>query len=235
MATPLTAEKFLAALKAEGVKVAERKGWKTHNREGHGAWGPVHGVMLHHTGRYNSEEEMIDLCWTGYSGLPGPLCQGVIDRAGTVHLVGYGRCNHAGSGDGDVLDAVIDEKNPPVDDEADTDGNARFYGFESINRGDGEDWPKAQVEAMVRVSAAVLRAHGWNQDGQGGISVIGHKEWQPGKPDPAGVDMTDVRQRVGDRLRHGAGWSPLDSVKKTVEQRLAALEKRVGALEKGVS
>jgi hypothetical protein len=236
MATPLSASKFLAALRAEGLKVVQVGNWTSHNRNHIGAWGPVHGVMQHHTGPYTTEAAMVELCRTGYTGLPGPLCHGVIDRSGTVHLVGYGRANHAGSGDDDVLAAVIrEDAKLPADNEANTDGNARFYGFEAINKGDGKQaWPDGQVEAMVRASAALCRAHGWHAE-----SVIAHKEWQPGKPDPAGVDMSKFRARVAERLKHPASWSPSTATPPapkpqppTVEERLTALEKRVTALEK---
>lgn len=240
MATPLSTKALLAALKAEGVRYVERRGWSIHNRNSVGQWGPVHGVMMHHTGPYSTEPQMIDLCWNGYSGLPGPLCHGVIDRSGVVHLVGHGRANHAGKGDDDVLRAVIAETKLPVDNEANTDGNARFYGFEAINRGDGkQDWPAAQVEAMVRVSAALLRAHGWTAP-----SVIAHKEWQPGKPDPRGIDMDDFRAKVAERLKHTASWSPskpapkpdpepTKPAPKTLEQRVTALEQAVKKLQGG--
>ncbi|MBC2903535.1 N-acetylmuramoyl-L-alanine amidase [Streptomyces cupreus] len=233
MATPLSAATFLAKLRAEGVKVVEVGNWRTHNRNSKGPWGPVNGIMQHHTGPYSTEKGMVELCRTGYSGLPGPLCHGVIDRSGVVHLVGYGRANHAGLGDDDVLDAVVrEDANLPVDNEANTDGNRHFYGFEAINTGGGQDWPAAQVEAMVRVSAALCRAHGWHAE-----SVIGHKEWQPGKPDPAGVDMEKLRDRIAERLKHPASWSPTAPKPPapkppTVEERLTALEKRVTALEK---
>ncbi len=162
----------------------------------HGNWGPVNGVMIHHTGPYSSEKDMVELCRTGYQDLPGPLCHGVIDRSGTVHMVGYGRCNHAGMGDTDVLLAVIAEKKTlPRDNEADTDGNRHFYGFECINTGH-QTWPSAQLDAMARAAAAVCRAHGWTER-----SVIGHKEWQPGKPDPGGIDMDDFRARVARHLK----------------------------------
>lgn len=200
MATPLTADRFVAALKAEGVRVVERSGWKTRNRNHKGPWGGVNGVMVHHTGPYSTEKGMVDLCWSGYSGLPGPLCHGVVDRAGVVHLVGYGRANHAGNGDDDVLAAVVAETKLPVDNEANTDGNRHFYGFECINTGGGQSWPDAQVEGMVRIAAAICRAHGWSA-----ASVIGHKEWQPGKPDPAGIDMNAFRARVDARLKAPAG------------------------------
>jgi hypothetical protein len=204
MATPLTASAFLSALRGEAVDVVEVGSWRTHNRAGHGAWGPMHGVMIHHTVTSGTDHS-VALCRDGYSSLPGPLCHGVIDKAGRVHLVGYGRANHAGLGDDDVLRAVIAERALPADNEANTDGNSRFYGFECINLGDNFDpWPEAQVEAIARAAAGICRAHGW-----GAESVIGHSEWQPGKIDPRGpigkkggpaLTMAKIRARVAELL-----------------------------------
>ncbi|MFF4802356.1 peptidoglycan-binding protein [Streptomyces sp. NPDC001351] len=202
MATPLSADRFLSVLKHAGLGVVEHGAWRTHNRNRYGNWGPVNGVMIHHTGPYSSEADMVEQCRVGYHDLPGPLCHGVIDRSGTIHLVGYGRTNHAGMGDTDVLLAVSAEKKSlPRDNEADTDGNRHFYGFECINTGH-QTWPAAQLDAMARAAAAVCRAHGWNEH-----SVIGHKEWQPGKPDPGGIDMDDFRARVARHLE-GDGTTP---------------------------
>ncbi|NEE16841.1 N-acetylmuramoyl-L-alanine amidase [Streptomyces sp. SID7499] len=185
--------------RAEGVTVHEVRSWRTHNRNSKGPWGPVNGVMIHHTVTSGTAAS-VDLCYDGHANLPGPLCHGVIDKKGHVHLVGNGRANHAGLGDGDVLRAVINESKPPADNEADTDGNRHFYGFECINLGNGRDpWPEAQKEAIERVSAAICRHHGWSER-----SVIGHKEWQPGKVDPRGFTMDGMRKRIRDRLK-GAG------------------------------
>ncbi|ONK11525.1 N-acetylmuramoyl-L-alanine amidase [Streptomyces sp. MP131-18] len=208
MASPLSAAKLVSALKGEGVRIEEHRSWRTHNRNHVGSWGPVHGVMIHHTVTTGTDSS-VDLCYDGHSTLPGPLCHGVIAKDGVVHLVGHGRANHAGSGDGDVLDAVIAERTLPPDNQANTDGNRYFYGFECINLGDNKDpWPPAQVDAIVRASAAICRAHGWGK--QGTTSVIGHLEWQPGKIDPRGpgISMSDVRKRVAERLRHPADWDP---------------------------
>jgi hypothetical protein len=195
MATPMTAAQFAAALRAEGVRVVEVGDWQNHNRNHMGPWGPVHGVMIHHTVTSGSAET-VGICRTGYSSLPGPLCQGVITKDGTVHLIGYGRANHAGSGDPDVLAAVINEQALPADDEATTDGNRHFYGFECENLGDGEDpWPAVQLEAIERAAAAICRHHGWSER-----SVLGHMEWQPGKVDPRGFTMASMRGRVAARL-----------------------------------
>lgn len=202
VAQPLSADQFLAILKKSGVRVVEHGSWRTHNRNHKGAWGPIHGVMIHHTGPYSTEVSMVELCRSGYTSLPGPLCHGVIDRSGTVHLVGYGRANHAGAGDGDVLKAVIAEKDLPLDKEADADGNPHFYGFECINTGGGQEWPEAQLDSMHKISAALCRAHSWSAR-----SVIAHKEWQPGKPDPAGIAMDGFRTAVA-RLLDGKPTSP---------------------------
>ncbi|GGO80398.1 N-acetylmuramoyl-L-alanine amidase [Wenjunlia tyrosinilytica] len=196
MSDPMSASRFLRALKAEGLHVVEVGEWRTHNRNHVGPWGPVNGVMIHHTVTQGSQAT-VRICRDGYSGLPGPLCHGVITKDGTVHLVGYGRANHAGRGDDDVLRAVIAERFPlPPDNEANTDGNARFYGFECENLGDGKDpWPQVQLEAVEKAAAAVCRVHGWTEK-----SVIGHLEWQPGKVDPRGFTMAGMRARIADRL-----------------------------------
>ncbi|MFI9235759.1 N-acetylmuramoyl-L-alanine amidase [Streptomyces sp. NPDC053079] len=202
MATPLTADGFLVALHAEGVRVAEYGSWRTHTRTSSGRpWGPVHGVVIHHTVSSGTSSS-VELCAEGYAGLPGPLCHGVIAKDGIVHLVGSGRTNHAGGGDPVVLQHVIDEDysdRPPAPTKGNADGvdgNARFYGFECINLGDGKDpWPAAQLDAIERVSAALCRAHGWSAK-----SVIGHLEWSDDKSDPRGFTMPDMRARVARRL-----------------------------------
>jgi hypothetical protein len=117
-------------------------------------------------------------------------------------MVGWGRANHAGLGDGGVLRSVMRERGLTPPRFTTVDGNARFYGFECVNLGDGKDpWPEPQIEAMVRVSTALVRAHGWGA--QGVTSVIGHKEWQLGKIDPKGPGfpgMDEIRQRVAERI-----------------------------------
>ncbi|MBI0293280.1 N-acetylmuramoyl-L-alanine amidase [Streptomyces sp. PRKS01-29] len=197
MATPLSATAFLAALRAEGVRVQEHGNWRTHNRNHKGPWGPVNGVMIHHTVTKGTSDT-VAIVRDGYSALPGPLCHGMIAKDGVVHLVGYGRANHAGLGDPDVLSAVIAERRPPTDNEATVDGNRHFYGFECENLGDGKDpWPEAQIEAIVRVAAAICRKHGW-----GARSALRHLDWQPGKVDPRGpgMDWDAVVSAVAKRL-----------------------------------
>lgn len=216
MATPVSADRFLAALRAEGVKVVEVAGWKTRNRNHVGKWGPLYGNMLHHTVTPKTMSA-VAMCRDGVQNLPGPLCHGVIRRDGTVHLVGYGRANHAGGGDPNVLQAVKDERyttRPPEPHQHQgsagaVDGNPHFMGWECENQGDGSDpWPAAQIDAMVRVSAAVARLYaGWTEK-----STIGHKEWSDWKSDPRGpgdvVAMPRLRAKIAERLAHAPSWVP---------------------------
>lgn len=95
-----------------------------------------------------------------------------------------------------MLRAVIDERPLPPDNEQNTDGNARFYGFECENLGNGIDpWPEAQLEAIEKAAAAICRTYGWHAG-----EVIGHLEWQPGKIDPKGFTMDSMRARIARRL-----------------------------------
>lgn len=191
MAVPISASEARKILTQEGIRVKTVGEWATHNRNPKGPWGPVNGVMIHHTVT-SGTARTVQICRDGYPGLPGPLCHGVITKDGTVHLVGWGRANHAGLGDASVLRAVIAEKETPKPRFTTVDGNSRFYGFECENLGDGKDpWPEKQIDAMARASAALCRKHGWNE-----MSVIGHKQWTSQKVDPRGIDMDELRVRV---------------------------------------
>ena len=193
MAIPLTASAFVTALRAEGVNVVEHTGWSTHNRNRKGAWGPVHGVTIHHTAGRSS----LNLCWTGTTALPGPLCHTHLAKDGTATMLSSGRANHAGTFAQNAYDAVLAESSThPWPSAAEpVDGNARFYGIELENLGNGKDpYPAVQYAAAVRWAAAICRAHGWTAD-----SVIGHKEGTRRKIDPS-FDMDQFRKDVTARL-----------------------------------
>ncbi|WEB44002.1 peptidoglycan-binding protein [Streptomyces yunnanensis] len=202
MAPPLTADRLLAALRAEGVNVIEYGNWRSHNRNHKGPFGPVNGVMIHHTVSSGTDAS-VRLCYDGYAELPGPLCHGVIAKNGDVYLISSGRANHAGRGDAGVLNAVVAERALPATIANNADGNTHFYGFECVNLGNGSDpWPEAQLDAIERVGAALCRAYGWSA-----ASVIGHKEWTNTKIDPRGFSMDTMRERIDRRLNHGGSSS----------------------------
>lgn len=218
MSNPMTADQLMAALIRWGVKVVEHPGWRTNNRAGHGAWGPVNGSMVHHTATGDGPG-IVQTGYAGRSDLPGPLCHGVIHKNGTVTLVGNGRANHAGAGALNVYSAVLDEAAIPKPGADTVDGNAHFYGWECVNLGDGKDpWPDVQLEAIARVQAAVCEFHGWSQQ-----SVIGHLEWTTRKIDPRGFTMVSLRALVAAHLRTGP--STEDDSMTTVDLSSASVEK----------
>ncbi|WP_050511757.1 peptidoglycan recognition protein family protein [Streptomyces rimosus] len=201
MATPLTAARLLAALKAEGVTVREHAGWRTHNRNDKGPWGGVNGIVIHHTAGASS----LDLVWSGTAALPGPLCHTHLAKNGTATMVGHGRANHAGTFARNAHQAVVAESpvHPRPDAAEPVDGNRHYYGIEIENLGDGRDpYPAVQYDQAVRWAAAICRAHGWTHH-----SVIGHKEGTRRKIDPS-FDMNAFRAGVAERLKHPPRWGP---------------------------
>jgi LysM repeat protein len=196
VATPMSADTFVAALKKEGVKVVERGGWRTHNRNRVGSWGGVNGVLIHHTAGRDS----LALCYNGRSDLPGPLCHTHLSKTGVATMVGNGRANHAGPVARNAHSAVVDESSThprPSRASGTVDGNRHYYGIEVENLGNGKDpYPQMQYEAAVRWAAAICRHHGWSAN-----SVVGHKETSvEGKIDPS-FSMDQFRKDVAARLK----------------------------------
>jgi hypothetical protein len=210
MSVPMLADQFLAALRAEGCVVREHSGWKTHNRNHAGPWGPLYGVLVHHTAGH--EVGSSDILYNGISGLPGPLCHAGIHKDGVVECIGWGRANHAGGGDPQVLNAVIAEQHPlPATNEHQgspgaVDGNPHFVGYECVNLGDGSDpWPSIQLEAIARACAAVCRVYGWSVN-----SVIRHMDWSDWKSDPRGFSWDRMRTRIATILAGEPNATPFN-------------------------
>lgn len=211
MATPMTAAQFLAQMKAWGIPTHEDfDGWATHNRGSRGnGWGPVHGIVQHHTGADNTSPEYL---YRGSASLPGPLCHVGNDKDGILHLIGWGRTNHAGGGDQRVLNHVINEDYGnhilvPRFGEGDSgayDGNGVFYGIENIYSG-SHPMTEKQLHTAVMFSAAICAWHNWTS-----LSVIGHGEWSNQKHDPSIthpeklMDMVAFRHSVQIALDAGA-------------------------------
>ncbi|MGW5409037.1 peptidoglycan recognition protein family protein [Streptomyces spiralis] len=246
MSAPFTPDKLLAILKAEGVAVSEYPGWRTRERDDETGkpFGPVHMILNHHTAGRSSRDVVAR---DGTAGLPAPLAHVYLAKSGVATLCSAGRANHAGLMAKNAYDSFLREASThpaPSKASGTVDGNDVAYGVETENLGDGKDvYPRAQYDAWVRINAAVCRAYGWSAE-----SVGCHKETSvEGKPDPRGpvegygtrsrFDFTpgQFRADVAERLRHAASWSPPAAAPppaRTVEQRLADLEKRVTQLEK---
>ncbi|MGH2775005.1 MAG: LysM peptidoglycan-binding domain-containing protein [Actinomycetota bacterium] len=195
------------AFRKNGLRVKEVQGWKTRGRDG--TFDP-RGVIFHHTASSEAggPTPALGVVTNGRSDLPGPLCNVLVARDGTVHLIAAGRSNHAGEGG--------PFRNIPED-----SGNSFLAGVEVENNGLGEPWKKDLLDTLDVVFATMLmglrRGPRW---------LIGHKEWTTRKIDPGdgkgGLDMGDSRDRARKQMRaiasgkqgpspgrkHGHGPSP---------------------------
>jgi N-acetyl-anhydromuramyl-L-alanine amidase AmpD len=181
MTTPL--DGIGAALKKNGITVRQVKGWKTRGRPG--TFAPQ-AVMFHHTAssRTGGTAPALNVVTHGRSDLPGPLCQVLVGRDGTVFLVAGGRANHAGEGG--------PFRNIPVN-----SGNSFSIGVEVENDGIGEPWSDELRKRLGVIFAVLLRHIGKDE-----AALFGHKEWAPGrKIDPGGIEMKNFRDRTGGALK----------------------------------
>jgi len=168
------------------LKVQEKEGWRHRGR-------PYNfypkAIIAHHTasGKDSGNFASESIVTFGRSDLPGPLCQFLLGRDGTVKLIAAGYANHAGYGG---PRAGIPENM----------GNTYSYGIEAENNGIGEPWTQAQLNAYYRLCAALLVWMGTKDVSK----VFAHKEWAPGrKIDPAGIDMARFREQVRKALNEG--------------------------------
>lgn len=203
MSEPMLFQQMLTALRNEGLNPIEHRSWRTHNRNHKGPWGPVYGIVIHHTAGVGSG--MADFCYNGNADLPGPLCHAFLAKSGAIYMIGNGRTNHAGTFAANAHQAVLQESvtHPYPDAAEPIDGNRHYYGIEIENKGDGKDsYPPGQYAAVVRWAAAICRFHGWTEQ-----SIIGHKEGTRRKIDPS-FSMNKFRADVAEQLRAGRPVPP---------------------------
>lgn len=133
------------------------------------------GVLEHHTASPAGSGDLPSLstCIHGRRDVPGPLCQILIGRAGTVAVVTDGLANHSGAGNWPGI----------------TSGNDQLIGVEIENNGVGEPWSLGLLVVAAKVTARLCEAFSL------GI-VIGHKEWAPGRKIDPSFDMDKFRNAV---------------------------------------
>lgn len=215
MARPPKHTVFVDLLDEWGIKHQpnDRDGerWYNHNRNSKGKWDALFGILNHHTGA-KDDKAGADVLWDGYASLPGPLCHGGIKENGVVLLNGWGRTNHAGLGDDDVLQHIIHEDYDGVlkPNEANTDGNRHFYGFEWMYDGLSDPMTKypKMYNTAVRLNAAICTYHDWTEK-----SASTHGEWQPGKWDPGYskgklFNVVRFRDHIEQAIKEGPNQKP---------------------------
>jgi peptidoglycan hydrolase-like protein with peptidoglycan-binding domain len=165
-----------AVLEAANLKVASVPGWESRGRA---EMGTVLGVICHTTvGPRMGNMPSLDVLINGRSDLKGPLSQLGLGRDGTYYVIAAGRCNHAGAGNWQGLDA----------------GNSNFIGIEGENTGRGDEpWPDIQLDAYRRGVAALLKHTGRTVE-----FCAGHKEYAlpHGRKSDPDFDMVEFRRRV---------------------------------------
>ena len=121
----------------------------------------------------------------GRPDLNGPLCNVLLARNGDCYIIAAGTANHAGTGGWR------------------TSGNSSVLGIEAENNGVGEPWPAHQIDAYVRLCAAMC-------DG-GGFTPTPSVTTASGHP-PASLTLPVP---VSHRVTSGAGGSRKPSPKET--------------------
>lgn len=165
------------------LKVVEIAGWKTRGYAGQSLY-RVDGHIFHHTASNQSsglDAVTLNLCVNGRSDLPGPLCQLLLGRSGTVYVIAGGLANHAGPGSvgGSYRDV----------------GNYYFLGTEMESDGVSNDWTPAQLEAMPHLGAAI--EIGYGNGNTEDFYQVGHKEYSSmGKIDPSFIDLNKLRDTI---------------------------------------
>jgi hypothetical protein len=177
------------AFRRNDLRVKEVSGWRTRGRPY--SFSP-RGVIFHHTAS-NAAGGSAPALGTVVDGrpdigLPGPLCNVLVGRDGTVFVVAAGYANHAGEGG-------------PWRGVPQNSGNAYLIGVEVENNGIGEPWSPKVLQTCDVVFATLLlglrRRARW---------LCGHKEWAPTrKIDPARIDMDRYRGRVRGEIRKISG------------------------------
>ena len=173
---------------ALGTKLKTLDGWQD---SGHGDFGNIWGVMVHHTGNANADAWSIR---NGRPDLDGPLSNIHIAQDGTVTIVAVGVCWHAGMGSYPGIPT--------------NNGNQVLIGIECAWPRDTsitpatqgrERWPDPEIISMRDTVAAIL-----TRLGVGSNRVIGHKEYAgavQGKWDPGNIDMNWFRGEVAKAMR----------------------------------
>jgi N-acetylmuramoyl-L-alanine amidase-like protein len=205
MASPMTAAQWRAVLAAEGVHAAFHAGWETFGRDDETGkpFGPVFGVVIHHTAGQNDLHVILN----GLPNLPPPLAHAWCGKTEGIVQTSCHRANHAGTVPVNVRDAMVSESGHPTPDvDEPLDGNDFTYGLEIENRGDGRDpYPAYQYDQAVRWATAICRFHKWSA-----ASCFGHKEITRRKTDPS-FSMDRFRADVAERLAHPASWTKGDT------------------------
>lgn len=159
--------------RAAGLDVHEFSGWRTRSRSTGGFDGPGRtplGVGWHHTAGSQNEQAGND--WQVNQSSARPISNVTIYANGRVWILAAGATNTHGRG----RSIQLSRGTVPTD-----SGNRFLFGIEIANRGTGELYTRAQLDAVFTVSNIINRRCGNRLD-----DIVTHTEYAPGrKIDPA--------------------------------------------------
>lgn len=167
-----------------GCRVEFSPGWST---RGSDSFNP-RATIAHWTAGGRGDRGSLGICINGRAGLPGPLCNTFLTRAGVVVVVAAGRANHAGTGGWRGLA-----------------GNSSVLGTEAENSGPGDPWTAAQRDAYPRVLAAHC-----DLMGRDASWVCRHMDWTSRKIDINTWALADLQARVAALLAAGGAAAAAD-------------------------
>ncbi|MCB1028597.1 MAG: peptidoglycan recognition family protein [Microthrixaceae bacterium] len=174
-----------------------------------GGFTPV-GILWHYTATDPRGRNLptLRVVKDGRADLPGPLCQFLIGRDGTVAVICDGRANHAGRGSSAVLAALRAGRTPPPPSDNRTDGNRWFVGVE-LEANATSGYTDSQRHAARRLGVSISRALDLPA-----AAHLGHAEWTSRKIDPGGRwPMAEFRQHITTGLRNRSLKEGLDMTK----------------------
>lgn len=166
-----------------GYPVVEVSGWKS---RGSSSYNKPKSIIVHHTasGARSGNAASLGVVRNGRPGLPGPLCQILLARNGTIYIVASGRANHAGRVNASKY------------------SNSNSIGIEAENNGIGEPWSDKQMDSYAKLCRELCDHYGIPIS-----NVRGHKEVcspRGRKIDPT-FNMNSFRSMV--KKRKGSGKS----------------------------
>lgn len=183
------------AARLTGYPVVEVGGWRG---RGHGGMRVTEGAVCHHTaGPRVGNMPSLGVITNGRAGLAGPLANYGLARDGTVYVVAAGCAWHAGASQWAGFYDLNDE----------------FLGIEAEDDGDGT-WTHKQNDCYPRLVASIL--YYCNRRSE---RATAHRECclpRGRKPDPAGINMEVLRNRVAWLLGDPTKRIPLFSNPSTI-------------------
>lgn len=162
-------------LRNAGLNVATYPGWE-HRSRSTGGYDALLGIQVHHTASSGTSPAN-DMAYMWQNASARPIGAIYLEPSGKITVGAAGATNTSGYGGPLATSRGVIPKDA---------ANRYVISIEAANRGDGQLWPNAQLDAYVRMCAALSKAYFGGQLTSPG-DVHSHFEWSPGrKADPSG-------------------------------------------------